>query len=334
MDEQGLGGAIHAASHYENFPVASWLLPAAMRGPVLALYRFARAGDDLADEGDLAPAERLAGLQRLEDGLRWGGDHWPARDPGPRSGRPAEAAAAGRNDTDFLLGLKLGQTLAERAIGLAPALSLLQAFRHDVCFAPFEDWPAIDHYCSQSASPVGQLMLAFAGLDISAPPEQIPRHLMQIREASDAICRGLQLVNFAQDLHEDLRRGRPTLPRTLWPVAWQWSEHADGHRAGAAFFQYAGLSEQEQIALTTALAQRGLDLLAAGQTLPAMLRTRLPQGQLRLSLEIATTLLAGQAMAEAILRDPLTPWHRSLRLSKWQLLGMMPRAWSLTHTQP
>ena len=69
MDPGHLGTAFHGGRHYENFPVASWLLPAEMRGTLLALYQFARTGDDLADEGDLAPEVRQAGLNALRTGL-------------------------------------------------------------------------------------------------------------------------------------------------------------------------------------------------------------------------------------------------------------------------
>src|SRR6478609_2464947 len=51
-----------SVDHYENFPVASWLCPPALRPPIVAIYRYARTADDLADEGDTPAARRLADL--------------------------------------------------------------------------------------------------------------------------------------------------------------------------------------------------------------------------------------------------------------------------------
>lgn len=321
MNEEGLGRAIHGAAHYENFPVASWLLPPAMRAPVLALYRFARAGDDLADEGDRPTAERLQGLAHLEAGLL-----------GLAQGRSTDAHL-------FALGQRLRDALQSHGLSPEPALALLEAFRYDADFRPFEDWASVDAYCERSANPVGLLVLGFAGLRVSGPVAQLTPAEQAIRRASDAICTGLQLVNFAQDLHEDLARGRPTLPQSDWPAPWQGLWHASNegspHResgpdAISLTVWAKHLSDGDKVGITLALAERGLQKLISGQELPHLLRQALPEGRLRLPLEIAATLLGGIAMGEAICGQPLAPWTRSLRLSKARLIGMIPQAMSMT----
>ena len=171
------------AQHYENFPVASLLSPAPLRPAVMALYRFARTADDLADEGDAAPAQRsgqLAAYRRdLQDVLsgRPDGGRWPAV-------FPALAAAA-----------------REHALPPGPLHALLDAFEQDVRNPRYADRAALLDYCARSANPVGRLLL----------------HLYRVGDAlslrqSDAICSALQLINFWQDLSVDLPRGRVYMP--------------------------------------------------------------------------------------------------------------------------
>jgi squalene synthase HpnC len=171
-----------ARAHYENFPVASRLLPRALRRPVAVIYAFARTADDLADEGDLTPEARLAGLRGLEDML--------------------EAIAAGRPQSGAL-GLALADTVQRHALPLAPLHDLLNAFRQDVVKTRYADFGEVMDYCRRSANPVGRLLLHLLD-DADA------RHLAW----SDAICSALQLINFQQDIHQDyIDRGRIYLPQ-------------------------------------------------------------------------------------------------------------------------
>ncbi len=170
-----------AVGHYENFPVASRLVPARLRPAVVALYRFARSADDIADEGDAAPAQRLAALAAYDaalDEIRRGGT--PAQPPFP--------ALAG----------------AVRAHGLplAPMHDLVSAFRQDVTVGRYATYDDLLDYCRRSANPVGRLVLALYRAD--APANLAP---------SDAICTGLQLVNFWQDVAIDWRKDRVYLPQ-------------------------------------------------------------------------------------------------------------------------
>lgn len=171
-----------ARSHYENFPVASWLLPRALRRPVAVIYAFARTADDLADEGDMTPGERLAGLDELSMML--------------------DAIAAG-TPQNSALGRALADTVMRHALPLAPFHDLLSAFRQDVTTTRYADFGAVMDYCRRSANPVGRLLLHLLH-------ETDSRNLAY----SDAICSALQLINFHQDLYPDYaERGRIYLPQ-------------------------------------------------------------------------------------------------------------------------
>ena len=166
--------------HYENFPVASLLLPASERAPVAAIYRFARSADDFADEGELAPAERLARLEAYRAELRG-----IAR--GEASGEPLFA--------------ELGRVVRARGLPLEPFHDLLDAFAQDVLKPRYADFGELLEYCRRSANPVGRLVLRVAGYDV-------PR----LEAASDAMCTALQLANFWQDFGRDWRHGRLYVP--------------------------------------------------------------------------------------------------------------------------
>jgi len=173
--------------HYENFPVASWLCPPRLRPPILAIYRFARTADDLADEGDAPPDARLARLAEYRRDLHAAAQ---GRAPSPQWPRVFGPLAA---------------QLRACALPVQPLDDLLDAFAQDVTktrdAAPYADWPELLDYCRRSANPVGRLLLHLYGV----------QDAQALRE-SDAICTALQLINFWQDLSEDIPRGRYYLP--------------------------------------------------------------------------------------------------------------------------
>lgn len=170
-----------ASAHYENFPVASWLLPARMRPHIAAIYAFARTADDFADEPGHTPDARLALL-----------DHWRAMLHTAARGEPAE-------DPVFLA---LAHTIRQCDLPVDLLDDLLSAFRQDVLVNRYDSWDEVMDYCRRSASPVGRLVLRVAGV----------RHDAAAR-ASDALCTALQLANFWQDFGVDWRRGRLYVPR-------------------------------------------------------------------------------------------------------------------------
>ncbi|MGA9117207.1 MAG: squalene synthase HpnC [Bacteroidota bacterium] len=168
-----------ARGHYENFPVASLLLPPAMRPHVAALYAFARHADDCADEGDLPPGERLAALGE------WG----------------EMLAACFRGEARHPVFIALGETIRTRGLPHKPLEDLLTAFRMDVTRNRYETFEDLLEYCRHSADPVGRLVLALAG----AATERLVG-------LSDSVCTALQLANFWQDAGADRGRGRLYVP--------------------------------------------------------------------------------------------------------------------------
>ncbi len=172
-----------AVDHYENFPVASWLCPRPLRPAVKAIYAFARTADDIADEGDAEPEERLAALAAYHDDLT--------------------AIAGGRSPSaqwpDVFAPLAV--VMARHRLPIEPLSALLDAFTQDVTVTRYTDRTTLLDYCRRSAAPVGRLLLHLYGIGNA---ESLAR--------SDAICTALQLANFWQDLGVDTRRGRLYAP--------------------------------------------------------------------------------------------------------------------------
>jgi phytoene synthase len=170
-----------SVGHYENFPVASLLLPRRLREPIELIYRFARTADDFADEGDEPNDVRLsrlsvyrAELERIERGER------PAA---PLFGDIARIVR------DF--GLPLGLFR-----------DLLDAFAQDVTKKRYANFAELRDYCRRSANPVGRLLLHLF--------KRTSEHELA---GSDAICTALQLINFWQDVERDFAQGRIYLPQ-------------------------------------------------------------------------------------------------------------------------
>jgi phytoene synthase len=173
-----------AVQHYENFPVASVLLPAPLREPVAAIYGFARSADDFADEGELLPQQRRALL----------------------AGYQAELDAIGRHEaTQHPVFLRLRPVIARYELPLQLFRDLLDAFMQDVDQDRYRDFAELMDYCRRSADPVGRLLLHLFGAATA-----------QNLERSDAICSALQLINHWQDVGIDAAkgdRGRLYLPQ-------------------------------------------------------------------------------------------------------------------------
>ena len=167
--------------HYENFPVASRLLPAAMRPHVAAVYAFARYADDFADEGDRPDEERLALL-----------DDWLTRLH--RAGDTPEDSDDERDD----IFLAVGHTIEAHRLPVVLFEDLLSAFRQDVTVHRYESWEQLVNYCRRSANPVGRLVLRIAGYQT----DEVDR-LDSLGRASDCVCTALQITNFLQDLGSD-----------------------------------------------------------------------------------------------------------------------------------
>ena len=142
-----------ARAHYENFPVASLLLPRPVRRHVAAVYAFARAADDFADEGSLLAHERYALLDRWLTRLR-AADASPPPGPEPGPGEPPATVQIFH---------ALGATIRDKRLPLAPFEDLLSAFRQDVDVRRYATWDDVLDYSRRSANPVGRLVLRIAG---------------------------------------------------------------------------------------------------------------------------------------------------------------------------
>jgi squalene synthase HpnC len=166
--------------HYENFPVASILLPKKLVPAVEAIYAFARSADDLADEGDALPAQRQAALDAYSAAL----------------------ASIGRAElqSDPMFA-RLASVIAEYQLPLAPFHALLSAFKQDVGTSSYASFDLLLDYCARSANPVGLLMLSLYGAADARNVEQ-----------SNAICSSLQLINFLQDVAIDRLKQRIYIP--------------------------------------------------------------------------------------------------------------------------
>lgn len=175
-----------AREHYENFPVASLLLPRRMRPHIAAIYAFARTADDFADEPGRPPSERLRLLARFRERLH------------------GAAFAAGTEADDHIF-LALHDTIGRCRLPVQLLDDLLSAFEQDVQVSRYATWSEVFDYCRRSANPVGRLVLRVAGI-----------HDQAADDASDAVCTALQLTNFWQDFGRDWRNGRLYVPAEEW----------------------------------------------------------------------------------------------------------------------
>lgn len=235
-----------SVGHYENFPVASVLLPAPQRAPVAAIYRFARSADDFADEGDLPAGERLALLE----------DYRARLGAIARGETPQDAAFA-----------ELARVVRSHALPIGLLGDLLDAFSQDVVKTRYADFDELLDYSRRSANPVGRLLLHLFG---AATPENLAQ--------SDAICSGLQFANFWQDAALDWDKGRIYLPLEEMARYGVTESHLAGARCDAGWRALLGF----QVARTRAMLHDGAPL---GRRLPGRigLEIRLTvQGGLRI----------------------------------------------------
>jgi len=171
-----------AKKHYENFPVASLLLPRAKRKYIYAIYAFARAADDFADEPGIEGGneKRIALIDEWNQKLN-------------------DCFAGKAYDPIFIA---LGKTADDCKIPIEPLENLLKAFKQDVTKNRYESFDEVLNYCVNSANPIGRLVLMVFGANDS-----------ELFGYSDKICTALQLTNFWQDVAIDLKKDRVYLPK-------------------------------------------------------------------------------------------------------------------------
>lgn len=282
--------------HYENFPVASVLLPRRLRRPVIDIYRFARSADDIADEGDLSAAERLELLAQFETGIAQLQYHQPVLADTPHSA----------------IFVPLASTISNFQLPLKPFLDLLSAFRQDVTTHRYTDMAQVLDYCTRSANPVGRLMLH---LYEAYSPELI--------EMSDSTCTGLQLVNFWQDVALDWHKNRVYIPQDLLA---QYDLDDDYIQARSQ------LQRQPQ---ADARWQEMMQLLVidARQRLQAglLLSSHLPG---RISLELKMMVLGGLRILERLEDVQFDVFSHRPTLSRLDWLRLIARGLSRTPYRP
>jgi squalene synthase HpnC len=249
------------SAHYENFPVASVLLPSSIRPHIAAVYAFARTADDFADEGGLSPARRLDLLEGWRERLYEAARQESSSRP-PRNGEPA--------DTETLF-RQLAATIQLRAIPVELFDDLLSAFRQDVTVHRYGTWPELLDYCRRSANPVGRIVLRIAGYRET-----------RLDAWSDAICTALQLTNFWQDLRVDYSRGRVYVP----------AEDMRSHHADEALLSGTRMTA-EWLRLMAELVKRTRRLFVKGRPVCDAV-----SGRLR--LELRATWLGGTRILDRI----------------------------------
>jgi phytoene synthase len=169
-----------AKNHYENFPVASFLIPKNYRNDVAIIYWFARTADDLADERNVTPEKRLEELNNFENEFR--------------------NSLKGKSEKFYFN--QLSKTINDKKLSDGFFLNLLSAFKQDVVKKEYENYIEVLDYCKRSANPVGRILL----------------ELFNVKEEdafvnSDKICTALQLTNFYQDTVIDIEKGRNYYPQ-------------------------------------------------------------------------------------------------------------------------
>ncbi|MFK7963695.1 MAG: squalene synthase HpnC [Burkholderiaceae bacterium] len=267
--------------HYENFPVASWLVPAHLRPAMFAVYRFARYGDDVADEGDARVEERLRELSRLRQALQ------------------------GRQPHPIVDGLR--PSIDKHRIDISLFEALLTAFETDARGTDYHSRDELLSYCKHSANPVGRIVLRI--FDADQPAALAP---------SDSICTALQLINFAQDIGQDVSRGRCYVPQEELDSAELTIHDLESCvRARAITPQVRHLLDGQLEAAAVCL-REGVPLL--GHT----------RGRLR--LELASIIAGGYAMLNKTKR--FDPFSQRLKLGRSDFPAMLRQCFALLLNRP
>jgi hydroxysqualene synthase len=225
-----------ARSHYENFPVASRLLPAAMRPHIAAIYAYARVADDLADEGNMPAEQRLVQLaawqRRLHAALADERQTDPARSAASTESNDSDnsdraTVRRGPNAHEDLIIVATAHTIRSFDLPVSLFDDLVSAFGQDTTTTRYDSWADVLDYCRRSANPVGRLVLRVAGIRSDT-----------LDASSDALCTALQLTNFWQDFGRDWHAGRLYVPREVYAATGaaeeQLRESAPGEPWGRA----------------------------------------------------------------------------------------------------
>lgn len=264
-----------AKSHYENFPVASVLLPGRLRRPIAAIYAFARTADDFADEGNTSQSQRLAQLNEYSALLQQiKSNHYCGNNP---------------------IFIALQDAVRQFSLPVQLLEDLLIAFRQDVVKSRYANFAEVLDYCRYSANPVGRLVLY---LQDQQPTEQ---QLLQ----SDGICSALQLINFYQDIKQDLtEQNRLYLPQDLLATV------------GLEAHDLLSVDSRQLVPALRHLYQQSAKLIQTGIPLGANISGRL-------GWEIRAMTLGGIMTLTQLRQLPDDKLLNRPRLSRWQLLWIL-----------
>jgi hydroxysqualene synthase len=285
--------------HYENFPVASWLCPARLRPAILAVYGFARTADDIADEGHANPEQRLADLAQYRAELVACADGHTLSERWPKvfsALAPHLISQMGSHvlRTDFPVGL---------------LNDLLLAFEQDVHASAASHWYN-DHsdlfdYCALSANPIGRILLHLYGVSEA-----------EALDESDAICTALQLINFWQDLSQDIPLQRYYLPRDLMAIAKVSRQQVIACR-----------DQSNTMSLIAACADIARTTMQKGYALPARIRRQ--QGGFngwRAALELRCVIQGGLRILDKIRALNYRTLDERPKLGRWDAAVVLWRA--------
>ncbi len=275
MNDSGYDKALKfAREHYENFPVVSFLIRRDLQKHVAIIYWFARTADDIADEGSLNESERLSKLNNFEFRFR--------------------ELLEGKYNTGFEEALH--RTINEKNLNPEHFINLLKAFKQDVTKKEYENFGQLLHYCTNSADPVGRLILEL--------------HSIRDEDAfrnSDKICTALQLTNFLQDVNIDFEKGRIYLPKDEMAESGISRIMFEEKEINLKFKQLIEFN----INRTQLLFDEGRKLL------------KFLQG--RLKYEIKWTILGGEAILEKIRKNDFNVFDRP-ELTKKDFINLLIRS--------
>ena len=277
---------LNSVNHYENFPVASILMPKKIRNAVKPFYAFARTADDIADCSDLNTETKIRLLNMFRNEITM-----------------SKNCGEARNSVETHIkeiSKKLVAVLEEYDIDPYSVCDLLKAFEIDSTFSSFSTWSELINYCSYSANPVGRFLLATVGLNTKIHDKD----KAEFTELSDKICTGLQLINFAQDIKEDAENNRCYVPKSEWPKSLEENN----------LISVSRLTGKNKNKLVMQLVVKGEQNLLTGSLLPRKIRKSKVRYATRFSMEIALIIECGKNIVQQIKKDPSIVWTQPPKL--------------------
>ena len=277
---------LNSVNHYENFPVASILMPKKIRTAVKPFYAFARTADDIADCSDLNAETKIRLLNMFRNEITM-----------------SKNCSEAKNSVETHIkeiSKKLVAVLEEHDIDPYSVCDLLKAFETDSKFSPFSTWSDLMNYCNYSANPVGRFLLATVGLNTKIHEKD----KAEFTELSDKICTGLQLINFAQDIKEDAENNRCYVPKCEWPKSLEENN----------LISVSRLAGEKKNKLVMKLILKGEQNLLTGSLLPRKIRKSNLRHATRFSMEIALIIECGKNIVQQIKKDPSVVWTQPPKL--------------------